>query len=574
MKAVGLLTTITTILLAVLVLAQASIGVAGTVLNRDGLPIDGATVVVYDSNNNVVARSTTGAGGRFWLALPSGTYTLRLSKPGYVDRVLTFTIGKQTLYTDLGDIVMDYSLTVSLIPSQIELPVLSTASIPVSLSNKGASAENISVSVEKSCDLDVALYAGGMRVTRLLLGPGEAQSLTLQIKTPYMETTTCRVKLSFTGFITHVRELNVTVVNEPLNLISTPLKSLRATPGRMLQIPVRFANRLPVPFTAKLNADLPSGWNGVVKDSSGNVVDAVSLNPGESLQATLYLAVPREAEPKLYSVNLSLVGLDTYFVDTLTINVMVATGAPTLRISTGTPHVDAYAGKSAKYQFTVTNFGEADCLAVFNVTGLPQGYTWTVSDAQGNVLTQVYLPAGGSSTLYLSVSVPPLADPGALSFKLRVSAPSTSDEVTLSLGILGRYALSFVTQNFYLEMAPGSTSTFQLTVSNTGYSSLTNLALTATSVPSGFTLSIEPRNVLLLKPGESATFTLTLTTDPTLDAGDYYVTLTLRADQLDPVSRDLHVYVRAASSPAYVAAAVVVIIAAAVLIAFRRLGRR
>ncbi|MEM1691461.1 MAG: NEW3 domain-containing protein [Thermofilaceae archaeon] len=131
-----------------------------------------------------------------------------------------------------------------------------------------------------------------------------------------------------------------------------------------------------------------------------------------------------------------------------------------------------------------------------------------------------------------------------------------------------------MTQNFYLEMAPGSTSTFQLTVSNTGYSSLTNLALTATSVPSGFTLSIEPRNVLLLKPGESATFTLVLTTDPTLDAGDYYVTLTLRADQLDPVSRDLHVYVRAASSPAYVAAAVVVIIAAAVLIAFRRLGRR
>ncbi|MEM2298703.1 MAG: carboxypeptidase-like regulatory domain-containing protein, partial [Thermofilaceae archaeon] len=132
MKSVGLLIATATILLAVLVLAQASISVAGTVLNRDGLPIDGATVIVYDSNNNVVARSTTGAGGRFWLALPSGTYTLRLSKPGYVDRALTFTIGKQTLYTDLGDIVMDYSLTVSLTPSQIELPVLSTASIPVS----------------------------------------------------------------------------------------------------------------------------------------------------------------------------------------------------------------------------------------------------------------------------------------------------------------------------------------------------------------------------------------------------------------------------------------------------------
>lgn len=567
-------TAILALAITTVALAEASIGASGTVLSRDGLPLPGVIVVAYDSNNNVVARTTTDASGRFWLSLQPSTYTLKLSKSGYVDKMLTFTVSKQTFYADLGEIVMDYSLQVSLPLSNIELPVLSTVSIPVSLNNKGTSTENISISIDNSCDLDVGMYAGSVKVNRLTLGPGEAQSLTLRIKAPYTETKTCNLTLGFSGSLTHVRNLTVTVVNQPLNLISVPFTSLRATPGNVLQVPVRITNRLAESFTAKLSVNLPEGWSGVVKDSSGNIMDTVSLDQGGGQQMMLYLAIPRDAQPKPYNVTLSLTGVNPYFTDAATISVIVAAGSPVLRISAFTPHADVYAGKSAKYQFTVTNFGEADCLAVFNVTGLPQGYAWTISDAQGNVLTQVYVPAGGSLTLYLTVTVPPLAEPGALSFRLGVKAPSTSDEVTFSLGILGKYALSFVTQNFYLETTPGSTATFELAVRNTGYSSLTNLILAAASVPGGFTVSINPQNVLLLRPGETATFTVSLTTDPTVDAGDYYVTLTLRADQLDPVSRDLHVYVKATSSPAYIAIAIVAILAVAVLVAYRRFGRR
>lgn len=528
----------------------------------------------FDSNNAVAASAMTDATGRFWLALPPGTYTLKLSKLGYVDKTLTFSITRQTFYADLGAIVTDYSLSISLPLTFIELPALSSASIPISLSNKGPSTEKISVSVDRSCDLDVGVYAGGVKVSGLSLGPGDSQTLALRVKAPYMEPAVCAITLRFLDSITHERGLTVAIVKEPLQLVSSALASVRAAPGSMLGVPVRISNRLSDSFTARLSVELPGGWSGVVKDAAGNIVSSVSLNPGESVQATLHLSIPRAAEPGSYSITLTLIGASPYFIDSATLTVSVAMEAPILRISAATPHVDAYAGKSAKYQVALANFGGADCLARFNVTGLPQGYAWSIADPQGNVLTQAYLPAGGSTTLLLTVSVPPLAEPGTLSFKLTVEAPLTRDEVALSLGVLGRYAVSFVTQNFYLETTPGSTASFQLSVSNTGYSSLTNVALTATSVPEGFSVSIEPRTILLLKPGENGAFTVTVAADHTLDAGDYYVTLTLKADQLDSISRDLHVHVRAVGGPAYAAAAIIAVLIAAAALIYRWLGRR
>ena len=551
-----------------------SVGVGGTVLNREGSPVEGASVVVYDTNNAVVGSTVTGPSGRFLIPLTTGTYVLKLSKPGYVEKTLQFAVGKGSFYTELGTIVLDYSVAISLPFASLSLPVLGVATLPATLFNRGSSPESIALEVESNCSLSVGFYSGGVQVNSLLLNPGDSQSLTLRVKAPYMQNATCLVRLRFTGNVAQERKLLVNVVNQPLSLISAQLTSIRVAPGAVLQLPVRLSNKLSDAFRARIALELPSGWSGVVKDAAGNVVDEICLGPGEGLQAYLMLSVPRSAEAGTHAVVLRLEGVDPYFVDSLKLSVEVAAGAPVLRLSTATPHVDAYAGKSAKYQVTIANLGDADCLAALNVTGLPQGYRWTVTDAQGNTLSQVYLPAGGSAALALSVSVPPLAEPTAISFKLTASAGSSVDEMPLSLGVLGRYELSFVTQNFYLEIAPGSSGAFELQLRNTGYSSLTNVAVTPASVPSGFTVNVDPPSVLLLKPGDTATFTVTVSAEATVDTGDYYVTLVVKADQVDPTSRNLHVYVRATSGAAYYMLALVAILIAAAILFYRRFGRR
>lgn len=555
--------------------AQGSVGVMGYVVSRDGKPVAGVEVIVYDSNNVVVASTSTSADGFFTVPLMPGTYTLKLSKQGYVEKSIAFTVSKTTYYTaNLGTIVLDYALSVSLPITALQLSALGTATVPVTVSNKGPATENLTIELSGNCSLDVKLYSGSAPVNSLSLGPGETVSLTLKVKAPYMQPAVCSIFAMFSGSTTQVRNLLVSVVQQPLGLLSSQLEALKAAPGSVLQIPLKISNPLSDPVRAALEISTPPGWGAVVKDATGTIIAQLRLDSGAFTQATLMLSVPREASPGTYPITLTLRGVDPYFIEKLTINVTVASSTPALRLTTPTPFVNTYAGKTAQYQLSLSNLGDSDCVASVAVSGLPQGYTWALKDAQGNVVSQVYLPAGGSLNLYLAVSVPPLAEPGAVSFQVSVTAGSTGDSLGLSLGILGSYKLSYVTQNFYVEMLPGSTSTFQVTVRNDGYSSLTNVKLSVASAPSGFTASVSPQNVLLLKPGNTTTFTVSVTADPTVDAGDYYISLVLSADQVDAQSRDLHVFVKPPSTPAYYAVLAAALLLAGVVLAFRKFGRR
>lgn len=555
--------------------AQGSVGVMGYVVSRDGKPVAGVEVIVYDSNNVVVASTSTSADGFFTVPLMPGTYTLKLSKQGYVEKSIAFTVSKTTYYTaNLGTIVLDYALSVSLPITALQLSALGTATVPVTVSNKGPATENLAIELSGNCSLDVKLYSGSAPVNSLSLGPGETVSLTLKVKAPYMQPAVCSIFAMFSGSTTQVRNLLVSVVQQPLGLLSSQLEALKAAPGSVLQIPLKISNPLSDPVRAALEISTPPGWGAVVKDATGTIIAQLRLDSGAFTQATLMLSVPREASPGTYPITLTLRGVDPYFIEKLTINVTVASSTPALRLTTPTPFVNTYAGKTAQYQLSLSNLGDSDCVASVAVSGLPQGYTWALKDAQGNVVSQVYLPAGGSLNLYLAVSVPPLAEPGAVSFQVSVTAGSTGDSLGLSLGILGSYKLSYVTQNFYVEMLPGSTSTFQVTVRNDGYSSLTNVKLSVASAPSGFTASVSPQNVLLLKPGNTTTFTVSVTADPTVDAGDYYISLVLSADQVDAQSRDLHVFVKPPSTPAYYAVLAAALLLAGVVLAFRKFGRR
>jgi hypothetical protein len=179
-------------LVAVLLLAPAAglsqptpaVGVGGTVVDRSGSPVEGVSVVAYDANNNVAGSAVTGPGGRFLIPLTTGTYTLKLSKPGYVEKTVQFTVGKGSFYTELGTIVLDYSVAISLPLASLSLPVLGVATVPVTVSNRGSSPENITLEIGGNCSLSVGLYSGSVQVGSLLLNPGDAQSLTLKVEGP------------------------------------------------------------------------------------------------------------------------------------------------------------------------------------------------------------------------------------------------------------------------------------------------------------------------------------------------------------------------------------------------------
>ncbi|MCK4443705.1 MAG: carboxypeptidase regulatory-like domain-containing protein, partial [Thermoplasmata archaeon] len=58
--------------------------ITGTVKDEDGNPISGATVEVYDENDDLVGTETTSGSGKFRVEdLPLGTYTIVITADGY-----------------------------------------------------------------------------------------------------------------------------------------------------------------------------------------------------------------------------------------------------------------------------------------------------------------------------------------------------------------------------------------------------------------------------------------------------------------------------------------------------------
>jgi len=549
-------------------------GAYGYIVDPNGNPVGGTVVTVLDSNSGVVAITTSGPNGFFQVSLLPGTYTLRVSKAGYVDKTIQFTIGKTGYPVFVGNITLDYAVQYSLPVRNITIPILSYVSLPFTISNKGPRPEDIGIRVNTNCSLTVDFLQGTTIVSKASLNPGDTLSLQMRLWAPYQKTASCTVNIYLDTTVPRTIGIQVNILNKTLGTISAQTKSITAQPGTTVSLPVKVTNTLSETFTADLALGLPQGWTATLQDQNGNAVSTIQLDPQQSTQLLLKVYVPKDAEQASYPVQVKITGRDPYFTETLVFQVNIVAGTPNVALSLNAPHVDAYAGATAKFPFTLGNTGTADCLASFNLSGLPNGYKWQITDSQGNVVSQVYVKAGSTASLTLAVTIPPDVEPTTIPLTLSASCGSSMDKAQLSLGVMGTYKLSFVTQSFYLEMVPGSTQTFQIQVQNTGYSSLTNLNLAFTSVPNGFTVNVDPVNVLVLKPGDTATFTVTITTTGDINTGDYYLTFVVKADQLPQTSRDLHVFVKPQQSMVYVALVAVLLVVGALYLVYRRFGRR
>jgi len=549
-----------------------SMRVYGVVKDTDGNPIRGMTVTVYDGSGSVAASTQTLVGGDFSVSLDRGTYRAQLEKRGYESKSVSFSVTRDQGVMNLGETVLDYSLKVSITQTYLRVSCLSEVSTPISLSNKGSEDEPVSISVEAPDGWDAGVYSGEAEVKGLTLSPGEVQTLDLRIFVPYKSSGLHNLTIRAFGWTIQGVEVSLYVDKVDPQIISSRYPTAQATLGSTVLFDLTIKNPLAKRFTGLISVELPDGWSGSAVREDGGGLYGVSLDPGESVKATVRLDVPTDEPPGDYEIK--IIARSEDLESSLLLHVIVVMGVPNPRLRTDTPYIDAYAGGTANYLISVENTGSSGGIVGINMTGLPVGYNWVIKDASGNVLSKLYLKAGESKQLSAVISVPPLAEPDIVSFTLEASVGEAVDRLNLGLGILGWYNVAYVTQNFYSESVAGATTVFTVVVKNTGYSSLSNARLEVSTVPSKFTVEVNPSVVLLLKPQESATFSLTITTNADITAGDYYITLSVKADQSQVPDRSLHVYVKQSGEVVYVGAGIGIVLAVALFLIYRKYGRR
>ena len=566
------LTLVLSLLCSAVLVAGQSAGVYGTVRDPDGDPIGGLTVTAYDGAGSFLAKTQTSPGGNFVINLDRGTYKIEFGGRGYQTRSIVVNVARAYSLVDMGDVVLDYSLGLSMAQTYLRVNCLSEISVPVTLTNKGSEDEPVSISVASPDRWDAGLYSGSAEIGGLTLSPNDVQALDLRVSVPFDSSGLYNLTVVASGWTIQSRSMSVYVDKVDPQVVTSKYPFTRTTPSSTVTFDLTIKNVLSKGFASLVLVECPVGWIADVTKQDGSDLYGLSLEPGDVVQAELALTVPGTATPGTYQIVVSVKASD--FESSVTLSVTVVTGEPEPRLSTDTPYIDVYAGRTAEYLVTVGNVGDSDGIMDISLDGLPAGYNWVAKDSSGSVISKLYLKAGESKQLKIDVTVPPLAEPDVKSLVLQVGVGDASDRLNLSLGILGWYSIAYVTQDFYVESLAGQTTTFQISVQNTGYSSLTNAKLETSDVPSGFTVKVDPAVVLLLNPQGSATYTLTITTDASITAGDYYVTLSLTADQAQVPVRSLHVYVKQSGEIVYIGAGIVVVVAAALLLIYRKYGRR
>ncbi|MEM2821598.1 MAG: NEW3 domain-containing protein, partial [Thermoproteota archaeon] len=433
---------------------KGEITITGRIIDVNGNPVGGVRVEAY-SGQSLVEKTHTSANGYFSISLASGAYELILEKEGYETR--SITISPQSVgHRDLGNIILDYSLKFSVSRLKIRVKSMSEVGIQVTLRNKGSKDELVNIEIDAPRGWEAGIYSDSTQVWRLKLFPGETQSLTLVLRIPFNASGEYLIKTRAIGSIVQEEEISVQVDKEEPQIFVANQLSVQGLCGSLVNFELVIKNPLKKRLTSQISVSAPRGWEASVFREDGKRLYDVSLDPGEYLKVVLKVSIPEDAQPGRYGVRIQASSQE--FTSSQEFYIMVTRGIFNPKVYTGTPYVEAYAGSSASFPIEVENAGDSDGILSINVTQLPVGYSWKISDPSGNILSKVYLKSNERKRLNLVIDVPPLEEPRTIAFLLEAYTTESSSRLGLTLGILGFYSMSYETKSFYTETIAGSES--------------------------------------------------------------------------------------------------------------------
>ena len=312
-----------------------------------------------------------------------------------------------------------------------------------------------------------------------------------------------------------------------------------------------------------------------IKSVAGEPVKEVTLEGKDLADLTVEVQVPRGEAEGNYDVLFEASSVAAS--EDLTLLVVVEKIAAVLGVDLQAmmPYLDAYAGTQAKFRFRLANEGGYDQLFDLNMEGLPQDLRAWFEGSEGEEIKKVYVESGESEEFSLVASVPRERIFGELNFTVSATSPSITKNVSVTLNVLGMHDIWVMNQNFYVSLTVGGETDFILRVMNRGTDVVTKLeALTMGQVPSGFTVDIEPAVISSLRPQEEATFTLKVSSEPDVNAGNYYVDMKVQSDQTEPSMFSLQIGVEPQMSWVYIGGGLVLVAAIVLFFIYRKFGRR
>jgi len=384
-----------------------------------------------------------------------------------------------------------------------------------------------------------------------------------------------RKRVYFHGLLTALLMFSLVLAAQPAaaapeTMIFTSRTSLSAPPGETINYSVDLINNSNEIKTAQLvfsPGAAAQGWTYELT-SGGHPIHEIAVKPDDFETVSLALTVPMEVEKGEYTFQLVAGEFGRL---TLKVNV-TETGSYQTELSADQPNMQGYADSNFTYSLTLKN-RTAEKQQYALTAEAPAGWGARFTSG-GNNVTSVEIEPNASKTISLHLT--PAENAKADTYKIAVHASSgaTSADTEVEAVIIGTYNLELTTADERLSssVTAGGERKLELVVKNTGSADLSDISMTATA-PSGWEVTFDPKNIAMLKAGESRPVTATIKSSDKALAGDYLVALTAQADEKS-AHANIRMTVKTSVLWGWIGAIILVAVAAGIYGLFRKYGRR
>ncbi|MDH5362862.1 MAG: NEW3 domain-containing protein, partial [Aigarchaeota archaeon] len=429
--------------------------VTGKVVDVEGNALAQVEVTALDSNSFEAAQVYTAGGditvGQFSIGLEPGNYRLEFKKRGYEFRTLSVNVVSDKVGY-LPDVVLDYSLRVSLSATSIQVDAGDLVEVSVTISNRGFEAETCSVSISAPDGWTARLQSGDVSVLGFTLDPSESRTYALKVEPSYVAVSG-EVALTVFGWTTYQETLTVDVSEEEPPLLSATHTALKGSPGETVQFGVKIANPFSEELAIGLAVEVPQGWQGSLDASSGVRISGLTLSPFEVYSADLVVKIPSYAEPAAYEIVLTATS-DS--IDDRLVLLLEVEGMKQRMLTAKYPMVEGAPGGRVEFDVEVVNLLEEEGVFEFELTA-PAGWEGEVTGPEGGALLAATLDAGEVLHAAVVLEVPDDASPGKYESSLVASSGSLREELTLKAQIArGEAHVELSTGTPFLDAYSGS----------------------------------------------------------------------------------------------------------------------
>lgn len=317
--------------------------------------------------------------------------------------------------------------------------------------------------------------------------------------------------------------------------------------------------------------ELPEGWIATFRGGSTDI-QSVYVEPGSDASITLRLEPPAGVAGNTYRFVVLARGelSRTEFPIELTVKEKLPSR---LSLKTDLPTMRAAPTATFRYSATLKNEGDED-LTVNLGAEAPTGFQVTLK-VGGNEVTSLPLERNQSKTL--SIEAKPYMELPAGQYRITVWARGGDLEANIQFTaeIVGQPELTLTTPDGRLSgrAYAGRESPLKLIVRNTGTAPARGLELSS-SEPSGWSVQFDPKRIDEIPVNQQVEVTAKIRPADKAVAGDYMVTMRVRAEEGPNKSAEFRITVLTSTLWGVVGVALVAVAVGVVALAVSRFGRR